>query len=108
MREIPIKQIGVDDKGRLSVIPDLGPHEDFELIYRTAMGVSWTAKARGLRSPKLRPGGWTYAEWFQQIQRATADEYAVKLVINADTTWAVPEEVRRQIEADVGARGDLG
>jgi hypothetical protein len=99
VRQVVIRQITVDEAGRLLVVPDLSPQEDFAFIYRAAMEVSWNPSARALLSPELRPGGWTYADWFRQIVRAAADEYRTKLVIDGRTSWSVAEEVRRQIES---------
>jgi hypothetical protein len=99
VREVVIREIRVDESGRLLVVPALEPHEDLSFIYRAAMEVTWSSAARGLLCPELRPGGWSYADWFQQILRAAIDEYGTKLVIDAQTAWSVPGDVRSQIEA---------
>jgi Integron Cassette Protein Hfx_Cass5 len=101
VREVAIREIRVDEVGRLLVVPDLSPQEDFAHIYRAAMEVSWSASARGLLSPALRPGGWTYSEWFRHILRAAADEYGTTLVIDAGTRWSMDAKVRRQIESSL-------
>jgi len=103
MREVAIKEIRVDESGRLLVVPTLQLHEDLSFIYRAEMEVSWSQAAHGLLSPELRPGGWSYADWFHQIVRAAIDEYGTKLVVDAQTVWSVPGDVRSQIEGH-GAR----
>ena len=99
MHNIAITDIKLDESGRLLVVPDLGPGEDFAFVYRAAMGISWCPEDRALLSPALRPGGWSYSDWFKQIQRAAADEYGVTLAVNGSTTWSVPEDVRKEIES---------
>jgi hypothetical protein len=93
----------LDDDGRLLIVPALGPDEDFALIYRAGMEIEWRPAQRALSSPRLRPGGWSYSDWFQQILRAASAEYGTTLSISDATTWSVPEEVRRQIDLGRGA-----
>ena len=99
MRTVAIKQIRLNEDGRLLVVVDLPPGEDFESIYRAGMEIGWRPAERALSSPVPTPGGWSYSDWFRQILRAAADEYGARLAIERDTIWSLPEDVRRQIES---------
>ena len=94
-----IKQIRLDEVGRLLVIADLPPEENFESIYRAGMEIDWRPAERAVSSPVPRPGGRSYSDWFRQILRAAAEEYGATLAIERDTIWSLPEDMRRQIES---------
>jgi len=98
VRTILVREVRVDADGRLLVVPDLTEEEDLAFIYRAAMGIGWDRTTRGLVSPSLRPGGWSYLDWFHQTLRAVADEYGARLLVGAGTKWFVPDDVRHQIE----------
>jgi hypothetical protein len=99
VRTLKIKQIRLGDEGRLLVVADLHPEENFKFIYRAGMEIGWSPAERALSSPSPRPGGWSYSDWFRQILKAAASEYRVTLAIDGNTAWSVPDDVRRQIEA---------
>jgi len=101
MRTLNINQIRLAEEGQLLVVVDLAPEEDFAFIYRAGMEIGWRPAERALASPAPRLGGWSYADWFRQILRAAAGEYGATLVIDRNTTWSVPVDVRRQIESAV-------
>ena len=94
MRDVAIREIKVDAAGRLVVVPDLPPTEDFRFIYRAAMEVTWDESSRGLSSPVPRPGGWSHPDWFQQIRRTVAEGYGVKLLVDPTTKWSASNELR--------------
>ena len=81
MQKDQIKEIGIDDKGRLYVKPRL---MKFPYIYREAMDVHWDEEGKHLFSPK--PREWRYLDWFKQIISA-AKEQSCTLVITEDTIW---------------------
>jgi hypothetical protein len=93
MRDVVIREIKVDAAGRLVVVPDLPPTEDFRFIYRAAMEVTWDESSRGLSPPVPLPGGWSHPDWFQQIRRAVAEEYGVKLLVDPATKWSASDEL---------------
>ena len=99
MRTVAIKRIGLDEEGHLLVVVNLAPEENFEFICRAGMEIGWRPAERALCSPVPRAGGWAYSDWFRQIVRAVAGEYHVTLAIEDDTTWSLPEDVRKQIES---------
>jgi hypothetical protein len=99
MRTVAIEQIKLDEEGRLLVVADLSPGEDFEFIYRAGMEIGWRPAERALSSPVPRQGTWSYSKWFRQILRAAAGEYGVTLAIESGTSWSVPEDARREIES---------
>lgn len=101
MREISITEIQVDAAGRLVVVPDLPPSEDFEFIFRAGMEVTWNEAIRGLSSPVPRSGGWSHPDWFRKIIREVADEYGAILWIKPGTKWSVSQELRASIERSV-------
>jgi len=98
VRNISIAEIRVMDSGRLLVVPELPTGEDFAFIYRAAMDINWEGKARGLLSPAPPSGGWSHANWFRQTVAAVANEYGARLVIDTETKWYVPEDLRHDIE----------
>ena len=65
------------------------------------MEIGWSPAERALSSPVPRPGGWSHSDWFRQILRAAAKEYGATLVIDRQTIWSVPLDVRRQIESAI-------
>jgi hypothetical protein len=101
MRTLTIGQITLDEDGRLLLIVDLRPGESLESIYRAGMEIGWRPTERALSSPVLRPGGWSYSDWFRQMLRAVTTEYGAKLVIDGNTIWSVPQDVRQQIESAI-------
>ena len=89
-----IKEIGVDNDGRLYVRPCT---QSFPYIYREAMEVQWDSERGILYSPP--PREWSYVDWFKQIHSA-AKEQGVLLRLSQDTTWIdVPEAIRSDIIA---------
>lgn len=99
MRTVGIKQITLDEEGRLLVVVDLPPEENFELIYRAGMEIGWRPAERALSSPVPRSGGWSYLDWSRQILRAAGSEYGATLAIEPNTSWLLAEDVRKQIES---------
>jgi hypothetical protein len=51
------------------------------------------------------PREWDHLQWFQQIVRAVAAEYGVRLQPNARTTWSVSAELRTSILNAAGENG---
>ncbi|HSI75523.1 hypothetical protein [Lunatibacter salilacus] len=88
-----IKEIGIDEKERLFVMPQT---EQFEFIYRDASGVGWDDKGRFLYSPKLKD--MTYFDCYRQILLATKGEYGCELKVRSETDWTnIPNELKDQI-----------
>jgi hypothetical protein len=101
LRTLKIRQIKIGEDGRLLVVADLRPEENFAFIYRAGMEIGWSPEERALSSPAPRPDGWSHSDWFRQILRAAVEEYGLTLLIDGHTTWSVPADVRRQIESAV-------
>lgn len=95
MSQDEIKQIKIDDAGRLLIIPSA---KEFSQIYRSAMEVHWDNKSNFLYSPSPREKGWRYLEWFKQILKAVKEEYGCLLFIGRNTEWInIPSEIKEQI-----------
>ncbi|MGY3212798.1 hypothetical protein [Mucilaginibacter sp. HD30] len=77
-----IKEIQIDDLGRLRIYPE---REVFTLIWRSATEVHWDEKNSFLYSPK--PREWSYLNWYQHIIGVIETEYHCKLLLTPDTKW---------------------
>jgi hypothetical protein len=88
-----IKEIGVDLKGRLYLVPS---REKFPFIYRSATGVHWDEKSLFLYSPEINES--ECAAWFQEICAAVKSEYDVLLMPSEATQWTnIPPATREAI-----------
>lgn len=93
MKTDNIKEIGIDDEGRLFIRPE---KEQFHMIWRSATEVHWDNDGF-LYSPK--PRDWSYLDWYKHIV-AIAEDYGCKLVPTARTRWSsIPDELRNEIVA---------
>jgi len=96
MAEERIAEVGISQDGKLYVRPD---KQDFSYIYRAAMEIDWNASQSVLFSP--RSGEEPSSFLFGRILAAAADEYGIRLKIDAETTWSnIPQSLRLQIEAE--------
>ena len=92
MQQDQIKEIGIDDKGRLYVKP---LSKKFPYIYREAMEVHWDADGNFLYSPK--PREWRYLDWFKQIIDA-AKKQSCDLIPIESTIWVnIPDSLKAEI-----------
>ena len=92
MEQDQIKEIGVDDKGRLYITP---LSKEFPYIYREAMEVHWDRENKFLYSPK--PREWSYFDWFKQIILA-AKKQSCFLYTAENTTWInIPNDLKSEI-----------
>jgi hypothetical protein len=90
-----IKTIGIDESGRLYIVPE---QEEFTMIYRSAAEVHWDNKGKYLFSPK--PREWSYFDWYRQIVLVVKDEYGCQLRITDQTTWSsIPSDLKIDIES---------
>lgn len=88
-----IKEIKIDDSGRLCIFPE---NEKFSLIWRSATEVHWDDKELFLFSPK--PRDWSYFDWFKHIIDVIK-EANCELIISNSTLWVdIPITLREQIE----------
>jgi hypothetical protein len=95
MRIDIIKEIGIDDLGRLFITPE---KERFTLIYRSAAEVHWDDSKSFLYSPK--PREWTYLDWFNHIISVVKTDYGVDLYLTKNTLWIdIPELIKEQIQS---------
>ena len=97
MREVEIREIWIDNQGRLCVrLAD----ESLDLmhIYRaSASGAAWDEQARVVCSPV--PREWSHADWFVRIVEDARSEYGVDLVLIDSTVWrGMSAESRTSIE----------
>ena len=76
-----IAEIGIDDQGRLYIIP---VKATFPYIYREGKEVSWDEERKCLYSPK--PREWTYLMWYKHII-STAMQCEYDLSITKKTRW---------------------
>ena len=93
MRVDNIKEIQIDDLGRLRIYPE---REVFTLIWRSATEVHWDEKDLFLYSPK--PKEWSYFNWYQHIISVIETEYHFNLLLTPDTKWvSIPQTLKDQI-----------
>jgi hypothetical protein len=97
LREVEVKQIWIDNEGRLCVrLAD--ESLDLSHIYRaSASGVEWNEQLRAVCSPV--PREWSYAHWFVRIVEDARNEYGVDFVLTDSAAWpGVSDEFRTAIE----------
>lgn len=96
LEQIDVAEVTVDAAGRLTVVLASSGNVDFTLIYRAAMGVSWSPEAKSLLGGP--PRDWSKARWFRQIKDALAGEYGLSLRLSAQTRWVgIPDLDRLEI-----------
>jgi len=90
-----IKEIRIDDLGRLLVFPE---KEKFSLIWRSAAEVHWDGNGLFLYSPK--PREWSYFDWYARIVGTVKSEYGITLLLTKDTLWVgILDDLKKQILA---------
>jgi hypothetical protein len=88
-----IKEIKIDDLGRLCIFPE---KEKFSMIWRSATEVHWDNNNLFLFSPK--PREWSYFNWYTQIIGAIKSEYGCDLLLTNDTLWInISVDLKQQI-----------
>ena len=93
MNKDKIKEIGIDEFGRLYVSPK---KSTFPFIYREAKEVNWDENHKYLYSQK--PREWSHFNWYKQVIFA-AKEQGCELQITNKTAWVnVPEELKNEIQ----------
>ena len=92
MKTDNIKEIRIDDLGRLCIFPE---KEKFTMIYRSAAEVHWDNNDFFLYSPK--PREWSYYDWYKQIINIV-NEYGCNLLLTNDTLYInIPDLLKQQI-----------
>lgn len=87
-----IVEVGIDEEGRLYVIPVFAA---FPYIYREAMEIGWCSEKKYLYFPK--PREWSYFHWYTQII-SVVKEQSHQLQVCKETTWVnIPEELKEEI-----------
>ena len=100
MKRDEISEIGIDETGRLYVVPK---HEKFPYIYREAMEIHWDSNADCLYAPPPPRGQLESSIWWFKRILAAAREQACQLYINTGTRWHnVPQTLRDEISAFMG------
>tara|TARA_R110002051_G_scaffold153090_1_gene225649 strand:- start:761 stop:1096 length:336 start_codon:yes stop_codon:yes gene_type:complete len=95
--DIAIDQVEIDHQGRLCVTP---ASNDFEMVYREAMGVYWDRNQRFLFSPI--PHEMTYPQWYKQIVLAVIYQYGVRLNLTDQTRWVgISEHLRTEMSESI-------
>lgn len=95
MKTDNIKQIEIDESGRLRIYPE---NERFTLIYRSAAEVHWDNKEDFLFSPM--PREWSYLDWYKHIISVVKDEYGCELLPTDNTTWInIPPQLKEEIKS---------
>ena len=93
MKTDRIKEIRIDDAGKLCITPI---QEQFTLIWRSATEVHWDEKKKLIFSPK--PREWSYFDWYKHIVNTIKTEYNCELILTDDTVWIdVPQFLKQQI-----------
>lgn len=93
MEKEEIKEIGLDTKGHLYILPTTS---SFPFVYRDASGVRWDETKKALVA--FEPERWGTLDLYSQILSAVKNEYGCILFISNETLWHnVPELTRDQI-----------
>ncbi|BAU54734.1 hypothetical protein [Mucilaginibacter gotjawali] len=94
MKTDHIKEIKIDESGRLCIFPE---KERFSMIWRSATEVHWDDKGLFLFSPK--PREWSYFDWYKHIIKVV-QEANCHLVITDKTVWIdIPPTLKEEIES---------
>lgn len=92
MKTDQIKEIEIDDSGRLCIFPE---KEKFTMIYRTATEVHWDNEKLFLYSPK--PRDWSYFDWYKHIINVVND-CGCTLLLTKETVWTnISSSLKEQI-----------
>ncbi|WP_426667222.1 hypothetical protein ACPPVU_14450 [Mucilaginibacter sp. McL0603] len=95
MKNDGIKEVAIDDSGRLCIFPET---EKFTYIYRTATEVHWDNKDMFLYSPK--PREWSYLDWYKHIINVVKNECYCNLSLTKNTLFTnIPEILKKEILA---------
>ena len=93
MKTDNIKEVKIDDSGRLCIFPE---KEKFSLIYRTATEVHWDNQDMFLYSAK--PREWSYFDWYKHIMGVVKNECDCDLLLTKDTLLTnIPEPLKEEI-----------
>jgi hypothetical protein len=94
----PIKEVSIEEDGRLCVYPDTSVSGDFEFIWRDASGIRWDTKANALVA--YEPHRWEAVTLYGQIILAVKSEYGWQLNLTPATSWrGVSEEIKEKIQS---------
>ncbi len=92
MTKETIKEIGIDEEGKLFILPK---ESKFQYIYREAMGVKWNSGTSKVESPI--PKEWSHLKWFEQITEACSNQ-GVDLEVTEETLWSnISSDLMEQI-----------
>lgn len=83
MRQIPIKEVLIDQTRGLAIRP---MERNYEFIYRDASGVGWSRELEALVAAE--PLRWNVTDLFLQMRFAVRNEYGDDLTITAATIWS--------------------
>jgi len=87
-----IKEIRIDNSGRLCIFPE---NQKFTMIFTLAKEVHWDNDQYFLYSPKLKE--WSYFEWYKHII-GVVKECNVTLVMTKETIWTnIPQSLKKDI-----------
>ena len=88
-----IKEVGIDEEGRLYVVPS---KKAFPYMYREALEVHWDSDLKRLYGPK--PRKWGYSEWYIQILNAAQKQSCI-LELTEATVWLnVSQDTKASIQ----------
>ena len=95
MKNDNIKEVTIDDSGRLCIFPEI---EKFIYIYRTATEVHWDNKGMFLYSSK--PREWSYLDWYKHIINVVKNECYCNLSLTKNTLFTnIAEILKKEILA---------
>lgn len=95
MKADDIKEISIDDSGRLCIFPK---KERFTMNFTLAKEVNWDNNQLFLYSPK--PREWSYLEWFRHMMNV-ATACNVTLVLTNNTIWTnIPTSLKDELLAN--------
>lgn len=107
MSSVRVEKVELLANGQVAVTPAVAK-DSFQYIYRAAAGVEWVATEGRFLSPSRymlgAPFPLSSEQRFKNLASAAASEMGIILQVTSNTEWvAVPEEMRRTIEAEFSA-----
>ena len=85
MESITVREIAVDQSGRLLVKPE-SPSASFQYIYRAANGLRWDTAAGAFVAAE--PNRWKSTELLAHLIRTVREELGAALCLTPSTSWA--------------------
>lgn len=107
MELLQVAKVELLNNGQIAIYPVVA-EDGYQYIYRAGAGVEWVSTQSRFLSPSRESVGapfpLTPEQRFTNLARAAISELGIHPRVSASTEWvAVPQEVRRAIEAAYSA-----